>query len=449
MRLTRETQQLVGEVVFPILFTVLGVSFLVWLGLHWRWYDPATGYALFALLSVTITGVVVWFTIERWTNTEIPRKRTQWAEASFRALAESAVDAIITTDARGHITYFNLGAERIFGYEAREMLGRSLTRLVPELMQEGQRTGFAKLLATGKLNVAAGAIELHGRHKDGSLIPLEPTLTSYQTADGTFFTAILRDITQRKQQAETLAQALADAHAATKSKADFLAYMSHELRTPLSAVIGFSELLEVESADILSGEQREYVHWIVKSGRHLLQIINDTLDLSKIDAGKQLLNLERFDLCLAAEEGVNLIRPLAIAKNQTLSIQCDPPTVWVTGDPGKIRQVITNLLANAVKFTPEMGQIDVKVVLLGDEVALSVTDNGPGIAPEDHPKVFLEFEQVDHVSTRDQKGTGLGMPLAYRLIHLHGGKLTLTSQLGQGATFTFTLHAPQRTPETR
>ena len=226
--------------------------------------------------------------------------------------------------------------------------------------------------------------------------------------------------------------------AASRHKSEFLANMSHELRTPLNAIIGFSEVLAQGMFGDVNEKQSEYLHDILDSGRHLLSLINDILDLSKIEAGRMELEVSEFDLPQAIQNALTLVRERALRCGIALHHVIDNRVAGIRADERKVKQVLLNLLSNAIKFTPEGGGIEVRAAPVGGMVEVSVTDTGVGIAPEDQAAVFEEFRQV---GTADKKaeGTGLGLALSRKFIELHGGRISVRSQLGTGSTFTFTL----------
>jgi signal transduction histidine kinase/ActR/RegA family two-component response regulator len=238
-----------------------------------------------------------------------------------------------------------------------------------------------------------------------------------------------------------LARINAELRRAHRQKDEFLAGISHEVRTPLSAILGLAELLRTQIVGPLTDDQREMVSRIEESGRHLLAVINDLLDLAKIEAGRFDLAPQMImahDLCRA---GVRMIRELAIRKNQKIHTNLDPRVEGIYGDERRLRQALINLLSNAVKFTPPEGQIGID--LEGDPdnevVRISVWDTGIGIAAEDMPRLFQPFSQIDNVYQRDQAGSGLGLVIVARLAELHGGGVTLVSEPGKGSRFTITL----------
>jgi signal transduction histidine kinase/HAMP domain-containing protein len=226
---------------------------------------------------------------------------------------------------------------------------------------------------------------------------------------------------------------------ANRHKSEFLASMSHELRTPLNAVIGFSEVLLERMFGEINPKQEEYLQDILTSGRHLLSLINDILDLAKIEAGRMELEVTEFHLPQAIDNSVTLVRERAARRAITLEVAIDPQLGEIKGDERKVKQVMLNLLSNAIKFTPEGGRVDVHAGLVDGVAEISVIDTGVGIAPEDHEAVFEEFRQVGTDYAKKHEGTGLGLTLCRRFVELHGGKIWVKSQVGQGATFTFTL----------
>jgi len=234
-----------------------------------------------------------------------------------------------------------------------------------------------------------------------------------------------------------IADKSAQLEAASRHKSEFLANMSHELRTPLNAIIGFSEVLTERMFGELNEKQAEYLKDIHASGQHLLSLINDILDLSKIEAGRMELERSEFDLPNALENALILVRERASRRGIRLGSTIEERLGVISGDERKVKQVLLNLLSNALKFTPEGGRIDVGARLQDGFVEVAISDTGVGIAPEDQEAVFEEFRQV---GTADKKveGTGLGLALSRKFIELHGGKIWVKSQLGAGSTFTFT-----------
>jgi signal transduction histidine kinase len=295
------------------------------------------------------------------------------------------------------------------------------------------RTGYRAVLAVPLLRESGiiGGLVMNRKTPgefEPSVIELLRTFAT-QSALAIQNARLFQEIEEKGRQLE-----IADRH-----KSEFLASMSHELRTPLNAVIGFSEVLLERMFGEINAKQEEYLQDILSSGRHLLSLINDILDLAKIEAGRMELDVADFHLPQAIDNSVTLVRERAARRAITLDVAIDPELGEIKGDERKVKQVLLNLLSNAIKFTPEGGRVDVHAGLVDGVAEISVSDTGVGIAPEDHEAVFEEFRQVGTDYAKKHEGTGLGLTLSRRFVELHGGKIWVKSQLGQGATFTFTL----------
>jgi len=295
------------------------------------------------------------------------------------------------------------------------------------------RTGYRALLAVPLLreNRLVGGLVVN-RKTPGEFAPdvIELLRTfATQSALAIQNARLFQEIEEKSRQLEV----------ANRHKSEFLASMSHELRTPLNAVIGFSEVLLERMFGEINDKQDEYLQDILSSGRHLLSLINDILDLAKIEAGRMELEVIDFHLPQAIDNAITLVRERAARRAITLALEIDPRLGEIKGDERKVKQVLLNLLSNAIKFTPEGGHVGVQAGLSDGFAEVAVTDTGVGIAPEDHEAVFEEFRQVGTDYAKKHEGTGLGLTLSRRFVELHGGKIWVKSQLGQGATFTFTL----------
>jgi signal transduction histidine kinase len=240
---------------------------------------------------------------------------------------------------------------------------------------------------------------------------------------------LFREIQEKSSQLEV----------ANKHKSDFLANMSHELRTPLNAIIGFSEVLMERMFGEVNEKQADYLKDIHESGRHLLSLINDILDLSKIEAGRMELELSSFHLPTAISNAMSLVRERAQRHGIQLALEVDPRLGELQADERKFKQILLNLLSNAVKFTPDGGRVDVSARPVDSRLEIAVKDSGVGIAPEDQAALFEEFRQVGGDASRRAEGTGLGLALTRRFVELHGGEIRLESAPGKGSTFTITL----------
>jgi signal transduction histidine kinase len=254
-------------------------------------------------------------------------------------------------------------------------------------------------------------------------------------------------VRQRKLLAVALGQVEAksrEVEAANRHKSEFLANMSHELRTPLNAIIGFSEVLSQQMFGAINPKQSEYLGDIQTSGQHLLALINDILDLSKVEAGKMELQLTRFSLAAALESVLLMVRERAAGRGIALSTEIDPAIGQLEADERKVKQILLNLLTNAVKFTSAGGTVRLNATRDGAGVLVAVRDTGVGIAPADQARVFEEFTQAGGTAGPEQEGTGLGLTLSRRLVELHGGRIWVESELGKGSTFSFTLPGATR-----
>jgi signal transduction histidine kinase len=242
---------------------------------------------------------------------------------------------------------------------------------------------------------------------------------------------------------DELGQLYRELEAASRHKSDFLATMSHELRTPLNAIIGFSEVLHEQMFGELNERQVAYVRDVLEAGRHLLSLINDVLDLAKIEAGRMELEPSEVDLPDVLRSAISLYSERASRNGIALALTTEPSEIEITADERRVRQIVFNLLSNAVKFTPADGRVDVSARLDDGQVEIAVADTGPGIAAEDLETIFEEFEQAAD-GKKEEEGTGLGLPLSRKLVELHGGRLWVESEPGRGSTFRFTLPVEAR-----
>jgi len=314
----------------------------------------------------------------------------------------------------------------------------------PDAAANARMFGFRTILSVPLLRdgVAIGGIQL--RRTDVQLFS-ERQVALLQTFADQAVIAIenVRLFTELRSRNQELMEAHAQLEAASRHKSEFLANMSHELRTPLNAIIGFSEVLTDRMFGELNDKQGEYLQDIHASGQHLLSLINDILDLSKIEAGRMELHVTDFDLPSVIETALVLVRERADRRGIALGHTIHDNVGTIRADERKVKQVLLNLLSNALKFTPEGGRIDIRAVMNDGMAEISVTDTGVGIAPEDQVVIFEEFRQV---GTADKKveGTGLGLALSRKFIELHDGRIWLTSALGAGSTFTFRLPLGRR-----
>lgn len=372
------------------------------------------------------------------------------SERMKKAMLESSLDAIITIDSDSRICEFNQPASAIFGYALYEVIGKSMADLiVPEQYREAHKRGIKRYLNTGEEAVLGRRFEITALRRSGEEFPIELAITPIHHREHTFFTAFIRDITETKQSEEALRRGREQAEHASLVKSQFLAMMSHEIRTPLNAILGTQELL---ADTALNDIQKSYLRMAQDAGVTLLTLINDILDLTKVETGKLELENIAFDSLQVINEVLQLVGVKAKEKNLRLISVIEPDiSTWVRGDPWRLRQVLLNLLTNAVKFTPG-GSVTLKLSQRPAEVndgalLFEVIDTGIGIAEEVQPRLFEVFIQADPSDTRKYGGSGLGLAISKRLVELWGGQMGLDSQPGVGSRFWFSygraVDAPQ------
>ena len=367
------------------------------------------------------------------------------SEEKYRHIVNAAADAIISIDERGLVCEFNSAAEQIFGFTKAEILGRPLSPIMPARLRDLHTAGLQRYLTTGQRHLPRWHnIELPGCTKDGREFPLEVSFSLLEAGTKKFLTGVLRDITERKRAEAELHQARETAEAATQAKSEFLANMSHELRTPMNAIIGFTRLVMRRSQDILPQRQYENLEKILLSAEHLLTLINDILDLSKIEAGRMEVNATSFALEPLIELCLHTVEPMVKSEGLYLMQELESGLPSLSTDQDKVKQILMNLLSNAVKFTTE-GTITVTARSQDGTIAIAVADTGIGIPPEALARIFEEFRQVDSSITHQYGGTGLGLSISRRLAQLLGGDITVQSTVGVGSTFTVTLPLPDDT----
>jgi PAS domain S-box-containing protein len=378
------------------------------------------------------------------------------AEARFRRLLEAAPDAILEVDSEGKIALINETAERLFGYSRDELMGLNVETLVPATMRKQHvkhRTSYA---THPQMRPMGTGLELHAQRKDGSLFPVEISLSPNPGEEGGRVIALVRDISARKQvedrlraiqeqyTAELASKNLQlearnlDIERANRLKSEFLASMSHELRTPLHTVIGFSELLTEELEGPLNDKQKRFLGHILQDSRHLLELINGILDLSKIEAGRLELQKEQIDFAGCLDEVIAGIGQQASAKNIQVEIR-NHFRGSLYADRTRVKEILYNLLSNALKFTPDRGRVWVEAITHGQELHVTVGDTGIGVPEQEQSTIFEKFYQVGSTTKGTREGTGLGLPITQKLVELHGGRIRLESKPGEGSRFSFTL----------
>ena len=357
------------------------------------------------------------------------------SEANWRSLVESVPDIISTIDLEYRLQFVNRLPPTL-ELKPEDLVGKSVFDFLPEEHHQRIKEACTKVIETGEL----ATYEVQGlisRYWYASCIgPIQ------QDGELVGFVMASANITDRKQAEIELQRSKETAEHASRAKSDFLANMSHELRTPLNAIIGFAEILRDELVGTINAEQKECVNDIHISGQHLLEMINDILDLSKIEAGKMVLQLETFSIVEAVEEVNTIITALAVKKHLDLTLNYNR-NCPIEADRVKFKQIFYNLLSNAVKFTPEGGRVATHLKVTDTELYAEVIDTGIGISEADQAKLFAPFTQIDTSKSRRYGGTGLGLALTHRLIMLHGGEISVKSEEGKGSNFTLRIPLQQ------
>ncbi|MBB3118552.1 PAS domain-containing sensor histidine kinase [Pseudoduganella violacea] len=364
------------------------------------------------------------------------------AAARFGGLLEFVPDAIVLADGEGRIVMANRQAGTLFAYAPDELPGMALEQLLPARFRAahvGHRRGYQQ---QPQLRPMGAGRELYGLRKDGVEFPVEISLNPVQTGHGLLVMSAIRDISERRRIEQALQDKNAELAQAHLAKDRFLAAMSHELRTPLNSIIGFTGTMLMKLPGPINSEQDRQLRTIQTSARHLLSLINDLLDLTKIASGKVDMHLERIDCCALLDELVLLFRPQARQRGLGLSLRLPPTPLSVHSDRRALQQILINLLNNALKFT-ENGEVGVTLEATEQEgrprAVIRVRDTGVGIAPEDQALLFQAFTQIDQGSTRQFEGTGLGLHLSQKLAELLKGNITCDSRPGAGSTFALSL----------
>lgn len=374
----------------------------------------------------------------------IAQEALRKSETQFRAIFELSSIGIGLVDMKAQIVDANPALCQMLGYKREELHGKRFTDYISQ--QKGDAELYKQLITeiytdTKELNAKPHLeMERPFLHRDGKLVWTKLSVSVVPGSDGEpeYFLAIIDNITERKHTEMKLRTSQAAAEAGSRAKSEFLATMSHELRTPLNAIMGLSQLLQQEIVGSLNEKQKDYINCIYSSGEHLLALINDILDLSKVEAGKEelfLLPLLVIDIC---DDVLSTVRDIALSKGLTLSHEIDPEATICVADERRIKQMLLNLLTNAIKFTSE-GEVNLIVEKVPEGINFTVSDTGIGIDTSQFQFLFEPFKQLDSRLNRQYEGTGLGLALTRKLARLHGGDVTVISTLGIGSQFTLFL----------
>ncbi|GBE90754.1 ATP-binding protein [Nostoc cycadae] len=359
----------------------------------------------------------------------------QKSEAKFRAIFERSSIGIGLADIKAEIVDINPTLSQMLGYSREELYGKYFIDYISH--QKGDLEVYKQLISGMRDRLE---IEKYFRHKNGQLVWTNLSISMIPGSNGTpeFFLAIIEDITERKQTELKLRTSQAAAEAGNRAKNEFLATMSHELRTPLNAIMGLSQLLQHGMVGSLNEKQQEYINCIYSSGEHLLAIINDILDLSKVEAGKEELNLSTVSVVDLCNYAISTVHDQAKEKGLNLISKIDPQAETCKVDIRRSKQMLINLLTNAIKFTPA-GQVSLEINKVPEGITFIVADTGIGIDSNQFQFLFEPFKQLDSRLNRQYEGTGLGLALTRKLARLHGGDVTVESKLGEGSRFTLFL----------
>jgi PAS domain S-box-containing protein len=353
----------------------------------------------------------------------------------LQTLLNNTLEGVITIDETGAIQNFNVASVRLFGYQPDEIIGQNITRLMPAQHRHNHENGMSRFLSTEQSKIIGQPVELEALHKSGQIIPIELTLSAFKWEERYFFTGIVRDISLHKAEHLALIAAKEEAEKANQAKSEFLSAMSHELRTPLNAVLGFAQLLQSDKQAPLTATQQDSLKLIIQSGEHLLQLINDVLELAKIEAGSVEVSIEPVDISNAIKHCLPMLHNLAA--RYRVNIQTgEIPKQLVLADLTKLKQVLINLVSNAIKYNRPEGEVIVTTEIIStvNRLRITVQDTGIGIPQDKQAFLFTAFDRLGQENSGIE-GTGVGLIVTQRLIRAMNGHIGFESTENQGSRF--------------
>jgi PAS domain S-box-containing protein len=379
------------------------------------------------------------------------QRDSEMVHARYHGLLEFAPDAIVIVNDSGRIVLFNARAKELFGHEPQDVIGESIEVLLPARLRDvhlNHRNGY---LSAPRMRPMGAGLELRGMRRNGEEFPVEISLSPIGGERSRLVMSAIRDTSERKRFEQALQEKNVELERAIRAKDHFLATMSHELRTPLNAIIGFTGLMLMKLPGPLTPAQERQLTLVQSSGHHLLSLINDLLDLAKIESGRVELTLEPVRCAPVLEEVAATLRPAATLKGLALEVDIADARVAALADRRALQQIVLNLASNAVKFTAQ-GKVRLELRMLsgegnaGGQVEIAVVDSGIGIAAEDQARLFEPFTQVGDRLQRPTEGTGLGLHVSRKLAELMQGAIGVTSQPGQGSRFSLRLNGAGGAP---
>lgn len=368
-------------------------------------------------------------------NRKTLEERAKRESHRLQTLLDHTLESVITIDTRGVIQSFNKASIQLYGYQPEDIIGRNITQLMPARYRSMHEQGMARFLSTEQSSIIGQAVQVEGLHKSGQVIPIELTLSAYQWEGKYFFTGIARDISMQQAEHQALIEAKEEAEKANQAKSEFLSSMSHELRTPLNAILGFTQLLKSDKRAPLSPAQQDSVDIILQSGEHLLKLINEVLELSKIETGYVEVSIDTVDITTAINDCLPMLQNFAADNDVHIDLG-SIITRPVLADFTKLKQVLINLVSNAIKYNRPQGTVSIRSEIISgsDRARITVTDSGIGIAQHKQSQLFTAFNRLGQENSGIE-GTGVGLIVTQRLITAMQGYIGFDSTEGIGSRF--------------